>query len=111
MKKFLSLILSLIACFMLFSCDDKESSSTTPPVVDDGDPYEYKEVVHVDDNNRVFYEIFVGAFADSNGDGMGDLRGVINKLDYLNDLMARVEARNPGEPEFHQTVKEVLESL
>ena len=33
------------------------------------------------------------------------------KLDYLNDLMARVEARNPGEPEFHQTVKEVLESL
>ena len=84
MKKFLSLILSLIACFMLFSCDDEESSST-PPVVDDGDPYEYKEVVHIDDNNRVFYEIFVGAFADSNGDGMGDLRGVINKLDYLND--------------------------
>ena len=33
------------------------------------------------------------------------------KLDYLKDLMARVEARNPGEPEFHQTVKEVLESL
>ena len=33
------------------------------------------------------------------------------KLAYLNDLMARVEARNPGEPEFHQTVKEVLESL
>ena len=43
MKKFLSLILSLIACFMLFSCDDEEASST-PPVVDDGDPYEYKEV-------------------------------------------------------------------
>ncbi len=33
------------------------------------------------------------------------------KLQYLNDLMARVEARNPGEPEFHQTVKEVLESI
>ena len=33
------------------------------------------------------------------------------KLDYLKDLMARVEARNPGEPEFHQTVREVLESL
>ena len=33
------------------------------------------------------------------------------KSEYLNDLMARVEARNPGELEFHQTVKEVLESL
>ena len=33
------------------------------------------------------------------------------KLDYLNELMARVEKRNPNEPEFHQTVKEVLESI
>lgn len=32
-----------------------------------------------------YYEIFVGSFYDSNGDGMGDLRGVIQKLDYLND--------------------------
>ena len=33
------------------------------------------------------------------------------KSAYLNDLMARVEKRNPGEPEFHQTVREVLESI
>ena len=33
------------------------------------------------------------------------------KSEYLNDLMARVEKRNPGEPEFHQTVKEVLASI
>ena len=33
------------------------------------------------------------------------------KSEYLKDLMARVEARNPNEPEFHQTVREVLESL
>ena len=37
------------------------------------------------DNARVFYEIFVGSFADSNGDGVGDLRGIIEKFDYLND--------------------------
>lgn len=37
------------------------------------------------DNNRVFYEIFVGSFSDSNGDGVGDLRGIINRMDYLND--------------------------
>ena len=36
-------------------------------------------------NSRVFYEIFVGSFSDSNGDGAGDLRGIINRMDYLND--------------------------
>ena len=40
---------------------------------------------HPDDNNRVFYEIFVGSFSDSDGDGVGDLRGIINRMDYLND--------------------------
>ena len=38
-----------------------------------------------EDNCRVFYEIFVGSFSDSNGDGTGDLRGIINRMDYLND--------------------------
>ena len=33
----------------------------------------------------VFYEIFVRSFADSNGDGIGDLNGLTAKLDYLND--------------------------
>ena len=33
------------------------------------------------------------------------------KIQYLNELMARVEKRNPNEPEFHQTVKEVLKSI
>lgn len=33
----------------------------------------------------IFYEIFVRSFYDSNGDGIGDFRGIIEKLDYLND--------------------------
>ncbi|HEX4963320.1 MAG TPA: alpha-amylase family glycosyl hydrolase [Thermoanaerobaculia bacterium] len=33
----------------------------------------------------VFYEVFVRSFEDSNGDGIGDLRGLTAKLDYLND--------------------------
>ena len=36
-------------------------------------------------NDRVFYEIYVRAFQDSDGDGHGDLKGLISRLDYLND--------------------------
>lgn len=36
--------------------------------------------------NAVFYELYVRAFADSDGDGHGDLRGAIEKLDYLQAL-------------------------
>lgn len=43
------------------------------------------EVDPIDDNYRVFYQIFVGSFSDSDGDGTGDLRGIINRMDYLND--------------------------
>ena len=39
----------------------------------------------IDDNFRTFYQVFVGSFSDSNSDGIGDLRGVINRFDYLND--------------------------
>ena len=43
------------------------------------------ESLDMENNYRVFYEIFVGSFSDSNGDGIGDLRGIINRMDYLND--------------------------
>lgn len=36
--------------------------------------------------NGVFYQIFVRSFYDSNGDGAGDIRGVIEKLDYIESL-------------------------
>lgn len=37
------------------------------------------------DTEGVYYEVFVRAFADSDGDGTGDLKGLTAKLDYLND--------------------------
>jgi alpha-glucosidase len=36
--------------------------------------------------NAVFYEIYPRSFADSNNDGIGDLKGIASKLDYLKDL-------------------------
>ncbi|MDO7907952.1 alpha-amylase family glycosyl hydrolase [Paenibacillus sp. JX-17] len=33
----------------------------------------------------VFYEIYINSFYDSNGDGHGDLKGISQKLNYLND--------------------------
>lgn len=36
--------------------------------------------------NAVFYQLYIRAFSDSNGDGHGDLNGVTQKLDYLQGL-------------------------
>ena len=42
----------------------------------------------IDDNFRVYYEIFVRSFADGDSDGIGDLKGAREKLDYIAELGA-----------------------
>lgn len=37
-------------------------------------------------HDKLAYQIYPKSFLDSNGDGIGDLRGIISKLDYLKDL-------------------------
>ena len=49
------------------------------------------ETVILDDNPRwykdaVIYEVHVRAYCDGNGDGIGDIIGLTEKLDYLHDL-------------------------
>jgi alpha-glucosidase len=36
--------------------------------------------------DAVFYQIYIRSFQDFNGDGIGDLRGIITRLDYLQEL-------------------------
>lgn len=45
--------------------------------------------------NAVFYEIYPQSFKDSNGDGIGDINGIIEKLDYVCELGATAIWLNP----------------
>lgn len=93
----IAIIIILAAALLLSGCDSSESSPEEPerditgayPLNANGeaiiDDAALRPAEPVNDNYRVFYEIFVGSFSDSNGDGIGDLRGIINRMDYLND--------------------------
>ena len=45
--------------------------------------------------NAVFYEIYPQSFQDTNGDGIGDLQGIIDRLDYIKDLGCNALWINP----------------
>ena len=90
MKKLLSLLLALSLALSLCACGQTSGDPTQPPTETTGTTGEFVvtgtgEALASEDNALVFYEIFVGSFSDSDGDGTGDLRGIINRMDYLND--------------------------
>ncbi len=75
MKELIVFVLMVFVSFSLVSCSGGEARLKVG---------EFDQEIPKD-HYRVFYEIFVGAFSDSNEDGIGDLQGLINRLDYLND--------------------------
>ncbi len=62
--------------------DEAEAVEETPAVAE----LDLLEENLVDDNYDNYYEIFVYSFKDSDGDGYGDLQGVISELEYIRDL-------------------------
>ena len=89
MKRALSLLLCLLLVFPLLAGCGAPKAAESAPEEEGGEVRLPDALLRSDfvceDNNRVFYEIFVGSFSDSDGDGTGDLRGIINRMDYLND--------------------------
>ena len=46
-------------------------------------------------DNAIFYEIYPQSFKDTNGDGIGDFQGIIEKLDYIRELGCNALWINP----------------
>lgn len=77
-------VLILICCSLSVNCFNLPSWFSTFIWDDD-------RIVEVDTSldwweNGVFYQIYPRSFKDSNNDGVGDLQGIISKLDYLKNL-------------------------
>ncbi|AHC13547.1 alpha-amylase family glycosyl hydrolase [Salinispira pacifica] len=86
-------VLSGIFIMMMLAACATQEALPPPPQVDRTPPMDevadftgdYDSAVFQDWNDRTYYQIFVRSFNDSDGDGIGDLQGIIEKLDYLND--------------------------
>lgn len=77
-KKCMALVMATVFTF-LAGC----SKENVNPL----DGYKYEQEINViDDNNRTYYEVFVYSYYDSDGDGIGDINGVTQKLDYIQEL-------------------------
>jgi glycosidase len=82
-------IISVFFILLFINCSKEselnDSLNEPEPIIETPAPTEEIIPTNIWWNDAVFYEIFVRSFSDSDGDGIGDLNGIINKLDYLND--------------------------
>jgi maltose alpha-D-glucosyltransferase/alpha-amylase len=83
-----------VACFIFFgqAQDAANTSSKTVGIVT-GKAQRPVSPAWVD--NAVFYQIYPQTYYDSNGDGVGDLQGIIEKLDYVKSLGVTALWLNP----------------
>lgn len=86
MKKFLRWLLSLgilllAVVYRLLTADPSGSAVHVMTEVNSGLTADV-----IDDQYRTTYEVFLYSFCDSNNDGIGDINGLISRLDYIQDL-------------------------
>ena len=80
----------LLACLMLTACNTTAPDSSGAALDTQQKVDQIKQLGESpDDNYRTYYEVFVYSFCDSNGDGIGDIPGLVSKLDYLQNLGIR----------------------
>ena len=95
-RKLFSVLLASVMVFSMAACGNSgKEEETTPFDKTTADPVayykvdEWKDVEYTyakEDHYRNYYEVFVYSFADSNGDGIGDINGLISKLDYIAEM-------------------------
>jgi len=81
-------VLALALTALLHGCSGGGGETATAPPTEPEPPGPPSSSVQWDldwSEGAVFYEIFVRSFEDADGDGVGDLAGLIQRLDYLND--------------------------
>ena len=97
LKRIAALMLIVAMMVSTFACGkgNDNGNSTEQTTVDKSTltPEEYYSVEGweasenvIDDNYRNYYHIFVYSFADSDGDGIGDINGITSKLDYIEEM-------------------------
>lgn len=80
MKKLLAIILACgVMCCSFVACTNTASDEHNEQ------PIDTRTYTLPTDDYRAFYQLMVGSYRDSDGDGIGDLRGLIQQLDYIND--------------------------
>ena len=80
----------LLACLMLTACNTTAPDSSGAALDTQQKVDQIKQLGESpDDNYRTYYEVFVYSFCDSDGDGIGDIPGLVSKLDYLQNLGIR----------------------